>query len=83
MHTCMLNKWEGVVNQPTCKYQYICHAFSNYLFNFEQKEATVFTFLISDGLICGSMWCLVLCSCMSSLDVNKVYSGRGRDFCFV
>ena len=30
-------------------------------------------------LICGSLWCLVLCSCMSALDVNNVCSGRGRD----
>ena len=26
-------------------------------------------------LICGSLWCLVLCSCMSTLDVNNVCSG--------
>ena len=29
-------------------------------------------------LICGSLWWLMLCSCMSALDVNNVYSGRGR-----
>ena len=33
------------------RYQYICHAFNNSRFNFEQKEATVLAFLISDEVV--------------------------------
>ena len=38
-------------NTTLFKYQYICHAFNNYLSNFEQKEATVLTFLIADEVV--------------------------------
>ena len=38
-------------NTTPYKYQYICHAFNNSRFNFEQKEATGLAFLISDEVV--------------------------------